>query len=1094
MLSTRVLAAILIVVAAAMAGQTSKTSHKVTTSPSRGITVAGDVAPVPPADVGDGTDAITIPRMLSYQGKLTDSVTGVPVPDTTYSVTFRLYTVPSGGSAFYNETQTVRTKSGLFSVLIGNTRQLDSIPQAGVCYLGMQVGSGSELTPRLRIVSSAYSFNADNAAKLDGNTVSALDTRYVNEGQAAAGDLAGTYPSPTVDGLQGRSVSATAPGSNQVLKWSGSVWQPADDEVGGTGTVTSVSQATGTVCTPNPITTTGTVGFDQTYGDGRYVNEAQANAVTSGMIQNDAVTMAKIDQAGATTGQVIKWDGADWAPGPDNTGGGSGVTNVYQATGVICTPNPITSTGTVGFDQTWGDSRYLNEGQTAAGDLTGTYPGPTLITSGVTAGSYGSATQVGQLTVDAKGRLTSAANVAISGVPPGGTAGGDLTGTYPDPTVDGLQGRTVSASVPGTDQVLKWSGSVWQPADDEVGGGDNSWVRQGSDSVLYTVHRLGIARGGADNMLYGSQALTHVNLGVACTTGTAAYSGSYCTVSGGEMNTVGNDWATIAGGWNNDASGRVATVGGGSANEASGRYSVVGGGEGNRAESVSATVGGGGSNRARDQYTTVAGGYVNYASAYGATACGGQHNLASNWNATVAGGYGNVAGGTSATVGGGDYDSAKAHNGGVFSGYSNLAGDAPEDTAAVVAGGRDNSATAKFTSVAGGRENTASDDWAAVGGGRENTASGALATVGGGASDTASGDCATVGGGYRNSASHDNATVGGGYANTASGVWTTVGGGGFNIASGDISTVGGGAGNRARGECSVVGGGYDDSTRADYGGVFSGYSNLAGDAPEDTAAVVAGGWDNAATAKYSAVGGGRQNAASGNGALVGGGQSDTASAEYSVVAGGYGNVASGADAAVAGGYYNRASGSDAAIPGGVHNVAAGARSFAAGSHAQANHDGCFVWGDMNAATVPTTAPNQWLVRTSGGVWFFTNSALNTGAYMNPGQSGWTNVCDRANKENFRPVDKAALLEALARMPVTEYNMKAQDPSIRHIGPVAQDFRAAFGLGETDKGINSVDADGVALAAIQALYDEVQQLRATNAAQQARIDGLEARLK
>ena len=60
------------------------------------------------------------------------------------------------------------------------------------------------------------------------------------------------------------------------------------------------------------------------------------------------------------------------------------------------------------------------------------------------------------------------------------------------------------------------------------------------------------------------------------------------------------------------------------------------------------------------------------------------------------------------------------------------------------------------------------------------------------------------------------------------------------------------------------------------------------------------------------------------------------------------------------------------------------------------------------------------------------------------------------------------------MSIATWNWKSQDASIRHMGPMAQDFRAAFGLGETEKGISTIDADGVALAAIQGLNAKVDE--------------------
>jgi Tfp pilus assembly protein FimV len=92
------------------------------------------------------------------------------------------------------------------------------------------------------------------------------------------------------------------------------------------------------------------------------------------------------------------------------------------------------------------------------------------------------------------------------------------------------------------------------------------------------------------------------------------------------------------------------------------------------------------------------------------------------------------------------------------------------------------------------------------------------------------------------------------------------------------------------------------------------------------------------------------------------------------------------------------------------------------------------------------------------------------------------------------------LARLAQVPISTWNYRAEDASIRHIGPTAQDFHAAFGLGYNDTSISTVDADGVALAAAQGLYDlsqeqaaRIQQLEAENTDLQTQLDAQQAQL-
>ena len=95
------------------------------------------------------------------------------------------------------------------------------------------------------------------------------------------------------------------------------------------------------------------------------------------------------------------------------------------------------------------------------------------------------------------------------------------------------------------------------------------------------------------------------------------------------------------------------------------------------------------------------------------------------------------------------------------------------------------------------------------------------------------------------------------------------------------------------------------------------------------------------------------------------------------------------------------------------------------------------------------------------------------------------ISDRALKEGFAPVDPRQVLARVAALPIETWSYKGD--AARHLGPMAQDFAAAFGLGADDRHIFPLDAGGVALAAIQGLHALVQ-------AQEARIAALERELR
>jgi hypothetical protein len=257
---------------------------------------------------------------------------------------------------------------------------------------------------------------------------------------------------------------------------------------------------------------------------------------------------------------------------------------------------------------------------------------------------------------------------------------------------------------------------------------------------------------------------------------------------------------------------------------------------------------------------------------------------------------------------------------------------------------------------------------------------------------------------------------------------------------------------------------------------------------------ISGGANNTTNGtKSGTIGGGYYNSVSGMRSTVGGGYTNTAGADYATVAGGDTNTASASYATIGGGSQNTASGTYATVPGGYKNAASGRNSFAAGCYANANYEGAFVWAGEDATNTcyypNLSGAGQFAAAAPGGVWFYSGSG--TGVTLPAGSGTWSSISDRNMKENFKSVDGSDLLTRLNGIPMSTWNYKPQDPRFRHLGPMAQDFYAAFGLGEDDKHIDDIDGQGVALAGLQALYrlnlkkdaeiqrlaGEVQKLRA-----------------
>jgi hypothetical protein len=345
------------------------------------------------------------------------------------------------------------------------------------------------------------------------------------------------------------------------------------------------------------------------------------------------------------------------------------------------------------------------------------------------------------------------------------------------------------------------------------------------------------------------------------------------------------------------------------------------------------------------------------------------------------------------------------------------------------------------------------------------------------------------------------------YTNSVHSSFATIAGGWANVidANASSSFIGGGHSNRIHhfGFESVIGGGLnnhivEDGWQATIGGGSNNRIESTG-----YVATISGGSSNRAGSYYTTLGGGARNAIlhnahyttiSGGGdnfihqnsfsSVIGGGGDNQvlASSERSTIGGGKFNQINtlSPHATIGGGFTNTVgpNAHAATIPGGDANRAEGQFAFAAGQRAHALHTGAFVWADATKFDFPSTATNQFSVRALGGIRFVSAVDIEgtpaAGVVLEPGDGSWSSLSDRDAKENFHAINPRTILDQLVELPILTWNYKTQPPHVRHLGPVAQDFQDTFQLGTDPRRINTSDAHGVALAAIQGLHHLVAE--------------------